>query len=92
MEMLSMKRQINVTLCYLQEVSLIIIIPITKLYTSNSTDWLKKSMCELDWNKEEGEAKTSTSCKYTDIMQIEKNTACNFRNKTPAKRNSHRLT
>jgi hypothetical protein len=28
---------------------------------SNSTDWLKKSMCELDWNQEEGEAKTSTS-------------------------------
>jgi formate dehydrogenase maturation protein FdhE len=30
---------------------------------SNSTDWLKKSMSELDWNEEEGEAKTSTSCK-----------------------------
>jgi hypothetical protein len=28
---------------------------------SNSTDWLKESMCDLDWNQEEGEAKTSTS-------------------------------
>jgi hypothetical protein len=29
---------------------------------SNSKGWLKKSICELNWNKE-GEAKTSTSCK-----------------------------
>jgi hypothetical protein len=28
---------------------------------SNSTVWLKKSICELEWNQEEGEAKTSTS-------------------------------
>ncbi len=58
MEMLSMKRQINVTSCYLQELSIIIIIPIRKLYTSNSADWMKKYMCELDWNEEEGQAKT----------------------------------
>jgi hypothetical protein len=87
-----MKRQINVTLCYLQELCLIIIIAIRKLHTSNSTDWLKKTMCELDWNEEEGEAKTQTSCKSTNIMQIEQNTACNFHNNTPATRNSHRLT
>jgi hypothetical protein len=49
-------------------------------------------MREFDWNEEEGEVKTLTSCKSTDIMQIEQNTACNFHNKTPATRNSHRLT
>jgi hypothetical protein len=27
---------------------------IKKIYMSNSTDWLTKSMCDLDWNQEEG--------------------------------------
>jgi hypothetical protein len=36
---------------------------------SISTDWLKKSMCELDWNQEESDAKTSTSF-ITKIIQV----------------------
>jgi hypothetical protein len=58
-----MKRQINVTSCYLQELTQIICLPLNKIvHVKFKMLTEKKSMCELHWNKEEGEDKTSTSC------------------------------